>query len=470
MFTPLTISGLVVGLVFLLAGATLIVLSYATKVFYTKTKFSKAAGESMINGSALVAQADVAWDETGIVLDSTGMFLKWTSTKLYSDTEGGTPYSYDLVKPKDLAVITTRKSDSGLTGIYLTPLRSYNYVTNMRTSTQTWASFPACKNNTTVVIAFSCSAPSIGANSNGDFTMYVPGMSFWHEIDSTNVGHRYFTFINNQLSCNQMSLTDTTRTLYSSSPIENIKTYPTASYGTITGNVSAFQYTSSTNEYMTYFNGMPKPLTTNIIPPMKTTTAVDRPKLYVGRTTLDVFSGTIHAIYVFSRVLSALEVDSVSSCLQQKYFGVAEVLNKNGVMAPNISLSVNSVFVHIGDSISSPIPSNTGGEITGFSIAPLLSDPGLTFNTTTGVISGIPTMVKNTTFTITASNDGGPANATLQLQVNGKEFKNKYVYIGAGGAAVAAGAALAGTACFYGLDWKSSRVQVPSPSAPVEST
>lgn len=464
MFTPLTISGLVVGLVLILAGTVLIVLSYTTKLFYTQTKISTAAGASIADGRTIVDNADVAWDETGIVLDSTGIFVKWTSTKLYSDTDGGAAYSYGIVKASDDSVIATQKSKTGLTGIFLDPRAVNNFLTNRRTSTQTWASFPRYQNDSTVVFAFSCPiAPSFAENVSGLFFTQAGGMSFWHSNDgqSTYCGHRYNTYIDTDsgLSYNQMSLPGSS--VYSSLPLENIQTYTTASYGTLTSNVSAFSYTSSSNVYMTYFNGRPQPLVQPItpqIPPL--TIAAEQPKIFVGPTRQGSYSGTIYALYVFGRVLSDAEVSSVSTYLQQKYF-TQTTQDKNGVVPPNITLSSNSVSVNVGDPVSSPIPVNTGGPITGFSITPELSDPGLKFNAATGVISGIPTTVINTTFTITAGNDGGFANATFKLQVYGKEFKNKYAYIGAGGAAVAAGAALVGTACFYGLDWKSSRIQVP---------
>lgn len=623
MFTPLTISGLVVGIVFMWVGAVLIVLSYTTKLFYTRTKVSTAAGDSIADGRAIVDNADVAWDETGIVLDSTGKFVKWTSTKLYSDTVGGTSYSYDLAPEYVQAVLTTQKSNTGLLGIYNNGLNPYNHMTNIRTVTQKWTSFPRYENDTTVIFAFSC--PSGG------------GMSFWHQSDVQTpfCGHRY----NTQTNTSQNTMNPISNT-YVSSPFDSIQTYTTTSYGTLSSNVSAFSYMYNTNVYATYFNGKPYPLIQpSTLPPIsKMVPADNQPKLVVGKTTTNYmatpdYAGTIYAAYVFSRVLSQTEVSSVSSYLQQKYFApllqypsyvyasinnpcslqntlvpnAAPIISysispslpagltldtttgvisgtpteqsrstpytitatnaiasstadiyirmdqttqdKNGVVPPNITLSYKSASVIIGGSVSSPLPVNTGGTVTSFSIQPTLTDPGLKFDTGTGVLSGIPTINATTIFTITANNDGGLATTTFRLQVgtsisypdsiHGKvgtaitplipaltsvdgasvditaytctgdlhdltfnqstgiisgtpttsgvnelsvtatmgatsiktqiplsivdstEFKNKYAYIGAGGAAVAAGAALVGTACFYGLDWKSSRIPVP---------
>jgi len=625
MFTPLTISGLVVGLVLILAGAALIVLSYTTKLFYTQTKVSTAAGDSIADGRAIIGNADVAWDDTGIVLDSTGKFLKWTSTKLYSD--GGASYSYDLIKSNSTGAITTKTSSTGLKGISFDGTAAL--MNNRGLTTQTWASFPKYQNDMTIIYAFSCPSTK-GATKPS-------GMSFWDHADNfsaTDGGQLYDTYIDASLSSyNQVNPLGTD---YFSTPFNNVKTYTSTA-----NNISAFSYTSSTavttiDAYTTYFNGVriPFKFQSSAVPfsrPVLKSVAT-QPKIEVGRFNGGVsYIGTMHAAYVFGRVLSATEVSSVSSYLQQKYFApllqypsyvyasinspcslkntlvpnAAPIVSysispslpagltldtttgdisgtlaaqsrstpytitatnaiassttdiyirmeqsNSGVMPPNITLSSNTVSVNIGGSVSSPIPVNTGGTITSFSIKPELTDPGLTFNTATGVISGISTINATTVFTITANNVGGLGNATFRLQVgtsisypdsihgkvgtaitplipmitsvdgasvditayacsgdlhgltlnqttgsisgtpttsgvndltitatigtatisatipinivDSKEFKNKYAYIGAGGAAVAAGVALVGTACFYGLDWNSSRIQVPT--------
>ena len=620
MFTPLTISGLVVGIVLILAGAVLIVLSYTTKLFYTTTKI--AAGASIADGRAIVGNADVAWDDTGIVLDSTGNFVKWTSTKLYTDPSGGASYSYDLIKANSTGAITTKTSSTGLKGISLngtTPL-----MNNRGLTTQTWASFPRYQNNMTIIYAFSCPSTK-GATKPS-------GMSFWDHADNFHPmdgGQLYDTYIDTSVSSyNQVN--PLTVENYST-PFSNVKTY-TSTDGTLTNNISAFSYTASASittidAYSTYFNGVCIPFKLNgnnasfSRPTLRF--VATQPKIEVGKcnTGNTVYIGTIHAAYVFGRVLSADEVSSVSSYLQQKYFApllqypttinvtlnnpcslkntlvpnaapivsysispglpaglslntttgdisgilAAESLstpytitatnaiasstadiyirmeqNKNGVVPPNITLSSNSVPVIIGGNVSSPLPVNTGGTVMSFSIQPTLADPGLKFDTVTGVISGIPTINATNVFTITANNAGGFSTTTFRLQVgtsisypdsihgivgivitpliptltsvdgasvdvttytctgdlhgltfnqstgmisgtpstsgvnelsvtatigatsiktqipitivDSKEFKNKYAFIGAGGAAIATGAALVGTACFYGVD------------------
>ncbi|MHB2008356.1 MAG: tannase/feruloyl esterase family alpha/beta hydrolase [Acidobacteriaceae bacterium] len=60
-------------------------------------------------------------------------------------------------------------------------------------------------------------------------------------------------------------------------------------------------------------------------------------------------------------------------------------------------------------------PTSAGGAITSYSVAPTLP-PGLSLNTTTGVIGGIPTLATaQADYVVTASDSGGSANATLNL-------------------------------------------------------
>lgn len=60
---------------------------------------------------------------------------------------------------------------------------------------------------------------------------------------------------------------------------------------------------------------------------------------------------------------------------------------------------------------------NTGGDVVSYQIVPALP-AGLSFNTTTGQISGIPTLVTGTsTYTVTATNSGGFSSWLVQLEV-----------------------------------------------------
>jgi len=86
--------------------------------------------------------------------------------------------------------------------------------------------------------------------------------------------------------------------------------------------------------------------------------------------------------------------------------------------APVISYTPSSNIYTIGVAITSLTPANTGGAATSYSIDIALPT-GMLFNTTTGVISGTPTVISTiTTYTITATNAGGTGNTTETITVN----------------------------------------------------
>ncbi|MHA8075267.1 Ig-like domain-containing protein [Aquirufa sp. TARAVU-A1A] len=103
--------------------------------------------------------------------------------------------------------------------------------------------------------------------------------------------------------------------------------------------------------------------------------------------------------------------------------------NSGGSTTTTFSLTVNDVaptslsyaspiVLERGIAILSIGPSTSGGTITSYSISPALS-AGLSFNTTTGVITGTPTAVTaRTTYTIVGSNVTGSLTATLDIIVN----------------------------------------------------
>ncbi|WP_208112424.1 putative Ig domain-containing protein, partial [Pedobacter metabolipauper] len=71
-----------------------------------------------------------------------------------------------------------------------------------------------------------------------------------------------------------------------------------------------------------------------------------------------------------------------------------------------------------GTAITSLSPTVSGGAVTSYSISPALPT-GLSFSTTTGVISGTPTVLKTATdYTVTATNTGGNTTASLNITVN----------------------------------------------------
>ena len=85
--------------------------------------------------------------------------------------------------------------------------------------------------------------------------------------------------------------------------------------------------------------------------------------------------------------------------------------------APAIAYSPIPVFT-VGTGILPITPTNTGGSVTSWSISPALPAE-LAFNTSTGEITGTPTVASPaTTYAVTATNAAGPGNATLSITVN----------------------------------------------------
>ena len=86
--------------------------------------------------------------------------------------------------------------------------------------------------------------------------------------------------------------------------------------------------------------------------------------------------------------------------------------------APVISYSPSTNVYVQGTAISALTPTNTGGAATSWSISPALPS-GLSFSTSTGVISGTPTATSSATaYTVTATNAGGSGTTTVNITVN----------------------------------------------------
>lgn len=92
-------------------------------------------------------------------------------------------------------------------------------------------------------------------------------------------------------------------------------------------------------------------------------------------------------------------------------------INITGIQPPNISYTPSTLNAQPNTAITNLSPTNSGGASTSWSISPSLP-AGLSFNTSTGVISGTPTAESPTTsYTITATNAAGSSTATIQLAV-----------------------------------------------------
>ena len=393
----LILSGFIVGILLILAGIVLLVLSYATKLFYTTATVTQsvAAGDSLSSGSLLLSQAAVAWDDTGIVLDTTGKFVKWSSTTSFRDTVGGPSYTCDLI-PDQNGLITKVTSNTGLAGI---SMNGSCHLVGKGTATQTWASVPSYANDNTVIFAFSCPTTRTAANPSG--------MAFGN-YDSPwilSAGQFYETYIDT--AALSVNIVYALRPQIKSLQITGITSYtPVSNTSTVTSNISAFSYTLSNNKYYTYFNGVPvvMPNVVQVVP------RTSYPGISIGRIFYDALNlktvGTIHAAYIFNRVLTAAEIETVSTYLTQKYFAPA--------LKYPASITVNT-GTQLTDPISNPSVAGTA-PITNYAISPSLLD-GLTFNTTTGSISGTSTVTSpNTTYTITATNAIASASTRFTLE------------------------------------------------------
>ncbi|MBS1533431.1 MAG: putative Ig domain-containing protein, partial [Bacteroidetes bacterium] len=95
-------------------------------------------------------------------------------------------------------------------------------------------------------------------------------------------------------------------------------------------------------------------------------------------------------------------------------FGI--VITVNDIAPSSLSYTSPNVFT-VGSAIASLVPTFSGN-VTSFSIAPALP-AGLSFDTTTGVITGTPTVVSAAAiYTVTANNSGGSTSFGVSITVN----------------------------------------------------
>jgi len=97
---------------------------------------------------------------------------------------------------------------------------------------------------------------------------------------------------------------------------------------------------------------------------------------------------------------------------------VALTLTVNDVAPSSLTYGTNPATYTKNSAITPDSPSNSGGAVVSYSIAPALPS-GLSLNTSTGVVSGTPSLVSAVTaYTVTATNTGGSATINLTLTVN----------------------------------------------------
>jgi len=89
------------------------------------------------------------------------------------------------------------------------------------------------------------------------------------------------------------------------------------------------------------------------------------------------------------------------------------------VVAPSgLRYSTNPAVYTVGTAITSNTPSFSGGAVSAYKVSPSLP-AGLNLNSTTGVISGVPTIASTSTvYTVTATNSAGSTTASITITVN----------------------------------------------------
>jgi len=72
-----------------------------------------------------------------------------------------------------------------------------------------------------------------------------------------------------------------------------------------------------------------------------------------------------------------------------------------------------------GQPITPISPTNVGGTAASYAVTSGVITPGLTLNSSTGVISGVPSVTQSpTSFTVSATNAGGSSPFVIQVAVN----------------------------------------------------
>ena len=142
------------------------------------------------------------------------------------------------------------------------------------------------------------------------------------------------------------------------------------------------------------------------------------------------FASTTAAVCTVSETTATLL--AVGTCTIQasqagnaNYAAAPDVSQSFSVQAASASLpptalvySANPLVATVSSAIAADTPSNSGGAIASYSVAPALP-AGLMLNTTTGVISGTPSAVSAAAiYTVTGSNSAGSTTASLSITVN----------------------------------------------------
>ena len=138
------------------------------------------------------------------------------------------------------------------------------------------------------------------------------------------------------------------------------------------------------------------------------------PSLPAGLS-LDTASGVISGT---PTELSAVTDYTVTATNTGGSATVTVSITVNDVAPSALSYATNSVIYTKDVGITDNTPSSAGGAVVSYSITPSLPT-GLSFDTTTGVISGTPSALSTaTSYVVSATNSGGSATVTLRIAVN----------------------------------------------------
>jgi hypothetical protein len=146
-------------------------------------------------------------------------------------------------------------------------------------------------------------------------------------------------------------------------------------------------------------------------------------------------SGSVLSYSISPNLPSGLNFDTTSGVISGTPTSVSSIgiytvtaINSGGSTSFGVSITVNAIAPNslsyaspnvftVGTSISSLSPS-VSGDVSSYSISPNLPS-GLNFNTTSGVISGTPTVFSSIeTYVVTAINSGGSTSFGVSITVN----------------------------------------------------
>ena len=389
----------VLGVMLISAGIAIIVLTYATKLFYTKVTGIKAGAGDL--GLELYNSAFVVWDEQNQTFDANGKLTAWLSNSTY----GGVQYK---LRPRALGVagheMSFRISNSATKGIVPSESVAFN-SDELINNDQVWALFPT--SNFTVMLVGSGPTTEIPAKSVAD-----------------GIGFRYggggfgLSFNENQVSSTpQNAVVISNAGLYSLQTVQaptSFQTYTTISGKTYSANTLGVTYTTSTDKTCkTYLNGNKITFTTSgkLVVADKLATALSEASnsFMVGSDQYASTTSAYFAILVFNRVLNDAEMITLSAYLKKKYFG------------PKMTYPA-TVTLKTNEALSAPIANTliSGADtILSYSINPDLPT-GLSLNTTTGTITGTPTVSSAARdYTLTATNGITPNTCVINISVTG---------------------------------------------------